>query len=536
MLKSGEMASRLATLLVVAIVGATIIAGLIVGAQRDDASGPVDLIIVNGRVYPGGGGEIQEAVAVRGNQILRVGSNRDVKRLRRAQTVVLDAHGATVLPGLNDAHIQLTSGALSLDELDLSSATTLDDVETAVREYAADSSRAWVLGRNGNAALFAANMAARKILDETVPDRPVLLTSDDGTVAWVNSKALEKAGIDRRTRAVAAGSIVKDRRTGEPTGALKTSAIALMTRVLPQPSHAEKILALRGAIEEAHRLGITSVQTVSQSAAAAVDDEMDLLKEIRQQGDLTVRVYGSLAASQDIDEAGVAALDQIRRRYPDDPTLKLGGVELACPCDSAKLERAVALLDKYNWHVMVRASKEADVTAALDAFEHAASVKPEPARGRRYRLEDLEAINEDDLARLPRFSVIAEPSRSEDSMAPSPLWGALSGAGARLLFGSHWPASSFDPRDAFVNAITDGAKSPAASLRSAIEAYTSQASYASYDEQRKGTLAPGMLADIVILSNDIFKNTPESLKDSLVTTTIFDGKVVYKHPAQAASN
>src|SRR5436853_4243581 len=118
------MASRLATILVVVIVGATFIAGLIVGAQRDDANGPIDLIIVNGKVYPGGGAKFQEAVAVRGNQILRVGTNREVKRLRRPQTLVLDAHGGTVIPGLNDGHVRLMAGAIALEHLDLSSATT----------------------------------------------------------------------------------------------------------------------------------------------------------------------------------------------------------------------------------------------------------------------------------------------------------------------------------------------------------------------------------------------------------------------------
>ena len=354
------MATRLATILVIVIVGATFIAGLIVGAQRDDASGPVDLIIVNGKVYPGGGADIQEAVAVRGNQILRVGSNREVKRLRRAQTVVVDAHGATVLPGLNDAHVQLMAGALALEQLDLSSAATVDDIQVELGEYADDMpSRPWVLGRNGNAALFAAaNVAARKILDDAIPDRPVLLTSVDGKFAWANSRALEKAGINRRTRPTQPGTIVKDRRTGEPTGVLKASAIDLMTHVLPQPSHAEKILALRAAIEEAHKLGVTSVQTVSRNPDGPDgNDEMDLLKEIRQQGDLTVRVYGSLAVSPDIDEAAVAALDKLRLEYPDDPTLKLGGVEVVCGCDPAKLERAVTLLDKHAWHVMVRASE-----------------------------------------------------------------------------------------------------------------------------------------------------------------------------------
>src|SRR5947207_10576661 len=140
------MASRLATILVIVIVGATLIAGLMVGAQRDDANGPVDLIIVNGKVYPGAGADMQEAVAVRGNQILRVGSNRDVKRLRRAQTVVVDAHGAAVLPGLNDAHVQLIAGALALEQLDLSSATTLDDLEVLVGSYGDDMpTRPWVV-------------------------------------------------------------------------------------------------------------------------------------------------------------------------------------------------------------------------------------------------------------------------------------------------------------------------------------------------------------------------------------------------------
>src|SRR4051812_5961253 len=332
------MASRLATILVIVIVGATLIAGLMVGAQRDDANGPVDLIIVNGKVYPGGGADVQEAVAVRGNQILRVGSNRDVKRLRRAQTVVVDAHGATVISGLNDAHVAFTDGALTLDQLDLASATTLNDLESLVTEYADDMpSRAWVIGRHGDAALFSTpNVAARRILDDDVPDRPVVLTSEDGKIAWANSAALNRAGLK-----------------GQSTGVLKAPAIHLMTHVLPQPSRAEKIMALRAAIEEAHRMGVTSVQTVSRSG-----EELDLLHEIRQQGDLTMRVYGSVLVPEGIEETEVEALDALRLRYPDDPALKLGGAEVVCGCDPEKLTRAATLLDKHHWHVMVRASGE----------------------------------------------------------------------------------------------------------------------------------------------------------------------------------
>jgi len=527
------MATRLTTILVMVIVGATFIAGLIVGAQRDDANGPVDLIIVNGKVYPGAGADLQEAVAVRGNQILRVGSNRDVKRLRRAQTVVLDAHGASVLPGLNDSHVELMAGALALDRLDLSSAGTLNDLQAQLAEYNSDDpSRPWVLGRNGNAALLATpNISPRKILDEMVPDRPVFLVSTDESIAWANSKALEKAGITRRTRVARPGVIAKDRRTGDPSGVLRATAIHLMTRVLPEASHADKVLALRSAIEEAHRVGVTSVQTVSRT-----DEELTLLNEVKRQGDLTMRVYGSLTVSADIDEAAVEALDKLRETYPDDPSLKVGGVEVACACEPAKLERAVTLLDKHNWHVMVRAASEDDVHAALDAFEHAVSANPPPPRGRRFRLEDVDAIEPDDIARLAQLKVVTEPGDPDEPVGNQPLWTVLSDAGARVLFGSNWPATSLDPRGAIDEAVASDTPHAARSVKSLIDAYTSDAAYASYDEQRKGTLAAGMLADIVILSNDIFQSASGAPKETSVAVTIFDGKVVYQRPAPVASN
>jgi predicted amidohydrolase YtcJ len=488
------MATRLTTILVAVIVGATFIAGLIVGAQRDDASGPVDLIIVNGKVYPGGGAELEEAVAVRGNQILRVGSNRDVKRLRRAQTVVLDAHGATVLPGLNDTRVRLMTGALTLEHLNLSPARTTDDIEAELRHYAEDKpSTSWLIGRNGDEDLLAAaNAPARKILDEAVNDRPVLVTSEGGSLAWANSKALERAGITRKTRNPESGIVVKDRRTGEPTGVLKDNAVELVSRLVPEPTRAEKLAALRAAIDEAHRLGITSLQSVSPS-----EEELELLDEIRKEGELTVRVYAFVAVPPTITEADVLELNKLREEFPDDPALKLGGVTVMCPCDAPHIERAVALLDKHDWQVMVQTVNGADVHAAVDAFEDAAAANPSPARQRRNRLDE-----------------------------------SLLGDGhARILFGSNWPAASLDPRDAIEDAVAGPGE-----LRNAIDAYTSHAAYASYDEQRKGTLARGMLADIVILSNDIFESRPDALRETAVTVTIFDGKIVYQRPAAVSSN
>ena len=486
------MATRLTTILVAVIVGATFIAGLIVGAQRDDASGPVDLIIVNGRVYPGGGADLQEAVAVRGNQILRVGSNREVKRLRRAQTVVLDAHGATVLPGLNDTHVQLMSGALTLEHVNLSPARTTGDIETELRHYAEDKpSTSWVIGRNGDDELLTANAPARVILDDAVQDRPVILTSEDGNIAWANSKALELAGITRKTRNPRSGIVVKDR-AGEPTGVLKNDAVTLVSRLVPEPTRAEKLAALRAAIAEANRLGITSVHSVSPTP-----EEIELLDDIRKDGGLGVRVYASIAVPPTVSEDDVVDLNKLRREFPDDPALKLGGVTVVCPCEAPEIDRAVALLDKHDWHVMVQTVNGADVHAAVNAFEHAADVNPTPPRERRNRLDE-----------------------------------SLLGDGrARILFGSNWPVGSLDPRKAIEDAVAGPGE-----LRSTIDAYTSEAAYASYDEHRKGTLARGMLADIVILSNDIFESNPEALRETAVTVTIFDGKIVYQRPAVADSN
>jgi predicted amidohydrolase YtcJ len=488
------MATRLTTILVAVIVGTTFIAGLIVGAQREDASGPVDLIIVNGKVYPGGGADLQEAVAVRGNQILRVGSNREVKRLRRAQTVVLDAHGSTVLPGLNDSHIQLMAGALALEHLNLAAVSTLDEIETVLRDYAEEkATRPWLIGRNGDAELLATtNVPARKMLDAAVPDRPVLLTSEDGSIAWANSRALALAGISRKTRNPASGIVIKDRRTGEPTGVVKNGAVELVARAVPKPTRAEKLAALRASISEAHRLGVTSFQSVS-----ATDEELELLNEIREQGELDVRVLASIAVSPTVTETAVLDLNKLREEFPDDPALKVGGVMVACPCEPEQLERAITLLDKHNWAVMVRTVSGADVHAAITAFERAAIVNPTPARDRRHRVDDS----------------------------------LLSDDGARILSSSHWPEASFDPRDG----LEESAVGPG-ELRNAIDAYTNHAAYASYDEQRKGTLARGMLADIVILSNDIFESRPEALRDTEVTVTIFDGRIVYQRPPPVSSN
>src|SRR6187455_1311383 len=215
------MAARLTAYAVAFIVGVTLIAGLIVGAQRED-DGAVDLIVINGKVYASDGRtDLAEAVAIRGNKVIRVGSNREIQRLKRAQTVVVDARGGAVMPGFIDAHAHLISGGLSLDQISLGDATTVDEIKDTIRVWSeAHPERAWITGRGWYYQPFNGAMPTRQMLDALVPDRPAYLIAYDGHTGWANTKALKAAGITRRTMSPANGTIVKDSR-GEPTGALK---------------------------------------------------------------------------------------------------------------------------------------------------------------------------------------------------------------------------------------------------------------------------------------------------------------------------
>ena len=573
------MASRLTTLIIVVIVAGTLIAGLIVGAQRDDESGPVDLIITNGRIYTGSADSFAEAIAVRGNKILRVGTNRQIKRLRRAQTIVLDAHGGTVLPGFNDAHVHLLDGGLSLSQVNLSDAAGLDAISERVREYAAEhSDKPWIVGQGWQYSSFPGGLPTKQELDALVPDRPAFIYAFDGHTAWVNSKALALAHITRRTQNPPDGVIVKDLRTGEPTGALKEGAQSLVEKLVPTPTHDEQVAALRAAVLEAQRVGVTSVQNATGSPA-----EVELYRELREAGDLNVRVYSALSMTPTFTVADHEAFDAVRARYGDDPVFKTGAVKIYMdgvvethtaamlePYANAPtsgmprytpqaLNALVADLDRNGWQIFVHAIGDGAVRTTLDAYEQAARVNPMPVRGRRHRLEHIETIDPADIPRFGALGVIAsqQPYHGSPVTSVPDIWSAnlgpdraargwathsIEAANGRLAFGSDWPVVSLDPRFGLYTAVTrmaldgtpEGGWHPEerVSLAAAIDAYTSGSAYASFDEQRKGRLERDMLADVVILSSDIF--APDvRLLDAVVETTIFDGRVVYtRTPAQ----
>jgi predicted amidohydrolase YtcJ len=477
------MAARLTAYLVVGIVGVTLIAGLIVGAQRDD-DGPVDLIVHNAVVFTGDVSEpdeMPEAVAVRANQVLKVGTNREILRLQRPQTVTIDAKGAAVVPGFNDAHLHLVKGGLALQGVDLAGTTTIDEAVRRVAAWAAANPEApWITGLGWDGEMLTGEeRPTRQALDKVVSDRPVQLLSRTGDALWVNSPALKLARLATR----------------EATGIVEHDAEAFDTLqdLLPPPTPEQRARALFAAIAEAQRHGITSLQDADGEPA-----DFEVLDAARQSGSVDMRIYSALPVHSARTDEDVAALDDVLKRYPDDPLFKAGAarIETDESLTSDALNKLVRLLDARGWQVMIEAESPEEVEIARTAFAHAERSNATVPRARRHRLEHQQRH--------------------------------YTRVGSKFALGSDWPNGPLSPLEVLETAV------PRFTIVQALQAYTVNGAYASYDEERKGLIRPGMLADIVVLTENIFSLDPEKREQVKVAYTIFDGRIVY--PAAAAKS
>jgi len=536
------------------------------------------LVIVNGRVYTADGrGTVADAVAVRGSRIAAVGTTADIRAMAGEKTTVVDARGGSVLPGFQDSHIHFLSGGLSLDEATLLDASTFDEVIRTIRDFAARRpERPWVAGRGWYYAAFPGGLPTRQQLDEAVPDRPAYMECYDGHTGWANTRALTLAGITRDTPDPRHGEIVRDAKTGEPTGVLKESATELVTKMMPKPSRDDRLRALRAAMREANRVGITSVQNASGSAA-----EFELYDALRRSGEMTVRVSSALNIEPGFSDADAVRFDEVRRTYADDPWFRVRAVKLYADgvieaFTAAMLEpyatratiglsnytpdelnRIVATMDREGWQIFIHAIGDRGVRMALDAFERAAAGNPAPARGRRHRIEHIETIDAADVPRFGALGVIAsmQPYHGTPTPNQSSVWsgnigparaarawvyGSIARAGGRLAFGSDWPVVSLDPRIGIHVATTrttlegqpEGGWLPGERLPLArvIDAYTRDAAWASFDDHRTGSLTPGLLADLVVMEENLFAAAPDRLAKVPVRMTVVDGRIVHTSP------
>jgi predicted amidohydrolase YtcJ len=320
-------------------------------------------------------------------------------------------------------------------------------------------------------------------------------------------------------------------------------------------------------------VGVTSIQNANGTA-----EDLQLYDDAKKAGDLKVRIYAALSISPGFTEANANRFDEIRARYGvDDPILHTGIVKIMsdgviesrtaamlAPYTGStssgtanysveELDRIIALMDRRGWQIQVHAIGDRAVRMTLDAFERANAANPPPARGRRHRIEHIETIDPADIPRFGKLGVIASQQPMHvvlGDMNAAPFsgpwpdnigrerasrawnWKSIIDAGGRVTFGSDWYVAPLDPLQGvwvvITRAAAPGMRDQKLSISQAIDGYTAWPAYASFEEERKGTLAPGMLADVVVLSRDIFAQPPAKPTDVTVDTTIFDGKVVYQ--------
>jgi predicted amidohydrolase YtcJ len=541
-----------------------------------------DILLLRGRIWTAEANSAwAEAVAVRGGRIVAVGTTTEVESLRGPKTEVIHLGGRLVLPGFDDAHVHLFDGSISLDRVDVSDLPDVAQVQARIKDWArAHSQQPWVVGGGWAYGSFPGGLPTRQQLDAVVSDRPAFIESYDVHTAWANSKALALAGITKSTPDPVGGLIVRDPKTGEPTGVLKEKpAVDLLKLKVPEPGPAERYQSLLKGLRLLNSLGITSVQDAGLlSPAGDVEADLAMLDRARREGRLSLRVAAAVHMEPAKVDATVALTKRLYARYRDG-SLRVVGVKLFV--DGVIESKTAAMLEPYagdtnagtpNWtasalndavtaadreglQTWLHAIGDRGVRMALDA--HEAALRANGRLDRRGRIEHLETIQASDYARFKPLGVIASmqplhanPDQNVLSAWAGNLgaerasrawsWAAFEKAGVRLAFGSDWPVVTPSVLRGLYCAVTRKTKdgTPAGGwlpqhaipLETALRHYTIDAAYASFEEAEKGSLEVGKRADLVVLSDDIFKAPPEALLKTKILLTLADGKPVYRDP------
>jgi len=560
-------------------------------APPQPASQPADVIITNARIYTVNPQQKwAEAIAVRGDRIIAVGDRKQIEALRGPATKEIDAQGRLLLPGFTDCHIHFLDGSLDLQRVQLDDAKTIAEIQRRVKTFAAaHPEQPWVLGRGWSYALFGTSALPNKdYLDEIIPDRPVYLESYDAHTWWANSKALHLASITRQTPDPVGGSFARNPKTGEPTGAIVDDAAdAVVRRAIPVPTREEKLQALRMGLKEANRVGLVRIH-VPGSVSVGVGDLQDaaLLEELRRTGELTLRMYLAYRLEPPAVTADeLQQIEEARRRYHDEwisagaAKMFLDGVieshtaaMLAPYTDTPSLsgnllwkpelyKKAVVEFDRRGFQVFTHAIGDRAVRLALDAYEEAQ--RTNHTQDMRHRVEHIETVSAQDIPRFGSLGVIAsfQPFHSYPDDDALKVWAphvgpervqrawalhSVEAAGGVLAFGSDWPIFSLNPWPGVQNALTRQTTEgePAGgwipkeriSLPDAIRGYTLNAALAGHREKTEGSLEPGKLADMIVLSQDLFLIEPTEIGKTEVLLTMVGGKIVYQSPNWKASS
>ena len=536
-----------------------------------------DLVVTGGLVWTGlsSGNPQPGAVAVRGGKILQVGDSVAVAPLIGSRTQVVDARGGLVMPGFADGHTHFIQGGFHLSSIDLGGAATPQEFVRRLKEYAARLQPGeWILRGYWDHTLWrGAPLPRHEWIDSVTPDTPVWIYRLDGHEGLANAAAMKAAGITRGTPTPSGGEILRDR-DGSPTGIFKDQAVALIERAIPGPTEQQTDSALARALRHAASLGVTSTAYMSDPWVDPASSWVDLasFRRLERAGRLTTRAALYLPL-----ENWRAVAETVRARGPGDDWVKIGGLKgfmdgsagsrtaffFEPYADSAgyygllqhpekDMRTWIGNADSAGLQIAVHAIGDRANAILLDIYDSVA--RAHGPRDRRFRDEHSQHLRPADIPRFSRIGVVAsmQPYHAiddgrwvEQRIGPVRIkttyaFRTLLDTHARLAFGSDWTVAPLDPILGVYAAVTrrtlDGKNlngwvpEQKISVAEALQAYTAGNAYATFDETKWGTLAPGRYADIVVVDRNLFTMPPVFLDQAKVRVTIVGGKVVYTRP------
>ncbi len=528
-----------------------------------------DLMIVNATVHTMDRTQATaEAVAMLGNRVVAVGASADIRKLAGANTRIIDAQRNTVLPGFNDAHVHFLSGGFSLSNVDLRECRSAPEMAARLRDYAARVPKGrWILGGDWDHEKWpGAPLPSRELIDAATPEHPVFVNRLDGHMALANSLALKLAGVTRQTADPPGGLVVRHPATGEPTGILKDAAQSLVEKVIPEKTFDEKCAAARAASQFAARFGVTSVTDMS------ADADVRVYQYLLERGELNTRIYAvrSIVSWEPLAGAGIRAGfggDMLRigglkgfadgslgsstalffEPYRDAPETR--GLLFEQMLPEGIMRERVERAEQAGLQVMIHAIGDEANFRILEIYRQV--VERTGNRDRRFRIEHAQHLRASEIPRFARQNVIAsmQPYHAADDgrwcekrlgserARGAYVFRSLLDSGAVLAFGSDWTVAPLNPLLGIKAAVTrqtlDGAHPDGwipeqkITLDEAVRAYTAGSAYAEFAETSKGAIAPGKLADLVVLDRDIYERPAAEIDRARVLFTILGGRVIF---------
>jgi predicted amidohydrolase YtcJ len=556
---------------------ATVLLAVALSPMVANAQNQADLILTHGEIWTENPRQPEvEAVAIAGNRIIALGDNAAIAALAGPHAAVIDLKGRRVVPGFNDAHVHFYMGGEGLTSVQLHDSSSPDEFWQKIAAFARTAPKGeWIVNGNWDHERWTpANLPTHQLIDDVTPDNPVFVNRSDGHMCLANAVAMKLAGVDKNTKDVPGGVIVRDTH-GNPTGIFKDAAKTLIEHAQPHPSMERILSAIKAAQKYASENGVTSVQDMGVFTAQGVDTMVEVIKGyqiLERRGELNVRISthiplqdwkrdasAGIMADFGDEKVQVGALKSFAdgslgsttawffEPYTDAPnTSGIPSAELLHPEEQYAHMRDA---DKAGLQICVHAIGDRANKTILDSFERLE--KENGVRDRRLRIEHAQHLRPADILRFAQLKVIAsvQPYHAIDDgrwadkrIGPERVkttyaFRSLLDAGTVLAFGSDWFVAPMSPLMGIYAATTrrtlDG-KHPEGwvpeqkiSVAEAVHAYTVGSAFASLEENRKGSLEPGKLADLAVLSDDIFHIDPAGIQSAKVDMTIFDGKVIF---------